>query len=424
MSRLFMSFLGTGPYSPCNYTFEGKTVNHVNFVQEAIVKIFCFNWSSKDRIRIFCTEESEKENWLSPAKAGGDGLHDRLAKLKLKPSIENIKIPSGRQEQEILQIFNTAYDTTQNNDEVIIDITHSFRSIPFIVSAVINYAQTLKKIKIGGIYYGAYEAKDPETGNAPILDLTKYSDIINWTWSTKEFVETGETSSLKSLVINITKSSRGSSKAKDERVKGLDDFVNALDKTNRAIKLNRGSVVIDDLDNMKKHINNIKPYIDQYPLLEKLLDEIDEKTKMFKKGDEFNSVEAARWCAKHHLIPQYITFLQESVITHLCNYLGKDYSNIKEREPISKAVVIRFRKLAKEKWDEKAKENSDSVERIYEVIDDETAKYLNKLWWIRNDINHCGTLKNAKNIERLEADALELMKPIERFLRSIEGGRK
>lgn len=425
MARLFISFLGKGNYQPCKYSFgDIPPVEQVNFVQEAIARKICANWSGEDRIRVFCTDESERKNWLGPEGNSEEGLEHKLMHLKIKPSIESVKIPIGKQEDEIREIFNITYDTIQDNDEIIIDITHSFRSIPFIVSAVINYAQALKNISVQGIYYGAYEARDTKTNIAPILDLSEYANIINWAWATREFVNTGETTSLNQLITAITKPKMIESKCRDMQGKGLDEFSKGLKKTSRILKLNRGSLIISQLDDFTDRIKLITPYIDQYPLLEKLLERIKKKTSGFKKGEISNIKEGIKWCAEHNLVPQYLTCLHEGVITYLCNYLGKDFMNKKNRDLISHAVNIRMRKIPKEKWHQDAKENLEIVTKVCELIDDEAAKHLNKLYQLRNDVNHYGMLKNAMNIKKLETEAVQLKDPIERFLNSIEVSNK
>ena len=390
MARLFISFLGKGNYQPCKYSFgDIPPVEQVNFVQEAIARKICANWSGEDRIRVFCTDESERKNWLGPEGNSEEGLEHKLMHLKIKPSIESVKIPIGKQEDEIREIFNITYDTIQDNDEIIIDITHSFRSIPFIVSAVINYAQTLKNISVQGIYYGAYEARDTETNIAP-----------------------------------ITKPKMIESKGRDMQGKGLDEFSKGLKKTSRILKLNRGGLIISELDDFTDRIKLITPYIDQYPLLEKLLERIKKKTSGFKKGEISNIKEGIKWCAEHNLVPQYLTCLHEGVITYLCIYLGKDFTDKKNRDLMSQAVNIRTEKIPKERWNKEAKKNPEVVTKVCELIDNETAKDLDRLWKLRNDINHCGMLKNARDDKKLERKAIRLIEPIEKFLNSIEVSSK
>ena len=90
--RIFISFLGTGRYTPCWYTVNGKklTEEPVRFVQEAMVRHFCMNesspWTAEDRILIFCTHYSDinkkdgakETNWCDNNRFSEYGLEHFL----------------------------------------------------------------------------------------------------------------------------------------------------------------------------------------------------------------------------------------------------------------------------------------------------------------------------------------------------------
>ncbi len=64
MARVFLSFLGINDYIPCTYYAEDRKAENVRFIQEAILKIYCSDWTSADRACFFTTRAAYRKNWL------------------------------------------------------------------------------------------------------------------------------------------------------------------------------------------------------------------------------------------------------------------------------------------------------------------------------------------------------------------------
>ena len=64
MAKIYLSFLGTTDYLPCTYFRENVgEVENVRFLQEAMISLFCSDWTQEDRIRIFVTDTAESKIW-------------------------------------------------------------------------------------------------------------------------------------------------------------------------------------------------------------------------------------------------------------------------------------------------------------------------------------------------------------------------
>ena len=66
MAKHFISILGTSKYDKTMYYFgEGdeKKQYETAYVQEAILKLKFDEWNDGDRITVFVTEDSKKNNW-------------------------------------------------------------------------------------------------------------------------------------------------------------------------------------------------------------------------------------------------------------------------------------------------------------------------------------------------------------------------
>lgn len=64
-----------------------------------------------------------------------------------------------------------------NKDEVYVDITHSFRSLPMYLMNCLIYIQRVKNIKISKILYGM---REPGIDYVPVVELNSALDIYDW----------------------------------------------------------------------------------------------------------------------------------------------------------------------------------------------------------------------------------------------------
>ncbi|MFQ5561038.1 MAG: TIGR02221 family CRISPR-associated protein, partial [Nitrospinota bacterium] len=202
MSKVFISFLGTGKYCECNYALKGKTVHGVRYIQEALLDLLSCDFTQSDRALIFTTKEAEAKNWT-------EKLEKRLSPFGKRFSVENVSVPDGGSEKEIWEIFTIVFNTLKEGDDVILDITHGFRSLPMLSIVLLNYARFLKRINVRGIYYGAFEAlgnrseveKIPlSERNAPVFDLTSFDVIQQWGFASENFVNYGNAEKVSELL--------------------------------------------------------------------------------------------------------------------------------------------------------------------------------------------------------------------------------
>lgn len=133
-SNLFLSFLGTGNYKECNYYFNNKKVDNVKFVQVAMTKIFCEGWDENDFIYILCTNEAHDRHWNS--------LRESLKDIRAK--VEKVYIPDIKSTEDIWELFRQIISLVNENNRIIFDITHGFRSLPMIALSIMNYLESIK----------------------------------------------------------------------------------------------------------------------------------------------------------------------------------------------------------------------------------------------------------------------------------------
>lgn len=404
--RVYLSFLGTSEYKPCTYEFDKQKIENVKFVQIATMRLFCQEWNTNDRAYIFVTDQAKKANWLDDGHKDREtgeiikceGLSTCIEKEEFNFEIEPVKIPFGVNEDEIWEIFQTVFDCLKQGDEIIFDITHSFRSIPMLAIVVLNYAKVVKKVKLSGIYYGAFEARD-KNNVAPILDLTAFDELLAWSQAIDRFLDAGDAGLLSKLAVENVKAFKKIIKRSDKAEDNIKNISKALKKfteiiatcrgmkiTEQASKINNTLINFDDIETIR-----IKPF-------QPLIDSIKEQMKPFGKNEILDGVQAAKWCLEHNMIQQGLTILQEIIVCYLLLKIGVSVDNKLHREIASKAINILFYETEEERWDQKAKQHANLTQKYCNVCKSEielVKKYV-VLTDFRNDMNHAGYRPNPK----------------------------
>lgn len=418
MSKAFISILGTNNYLECRHRFPDKfiSVPPVKYVQEDLVKYFCKDWNKEDEIRIFLTKDAKEKNWYNDGHKDNNkqsipnkGLEERLKDLGLKSKIKPIDIKEGFNEDEIWDIFQTIYELFRPGEEVIVDITHSFRSLPMLMISLLNYAKQMKKINILGIYYAAFETLGSiqeinqipvDKRVTPILNLTSFSDLQDWTNATFDFVNNGNVSQIEKIV----KQSESKSIHSDPITKFFPrKVIEKLNKMVANIALCRGKELLNfDYDGLKQDIDKLKLQNVPKPF-KYLIDEIQNKISGFDNDPKKLTLTITYWCVEHNLFQQAITLLQEFTISMIFKEIDIKVEDKKIRTIVSQAFRIKSENLTKDKWQEPASSEPEIVEKILSM---DLTNFLhtpfNKLTKIRNDVNHAGFLDSARNIESIK----------------------
>ncbi len=166
-----ISFIGVGNYEEVTYvwrTDEGEIAHRTSLFPEAVARIF-----GPDRVLVMVTPDAERH-------PNFQRLKERLGSL-----VEPVPIPIGTSERELWEIFDRCVSVVDKGDELLLDVTHAFRSLPLVVFTAASYLRRAKGASIRHIVYGAYDA-DPHGGaergarRAPIFDLTPMVDLLDW----------------------------------------------------------------------------------------------------------------------------------------------------------------------------------------------------------------------------------------------------
>lgn len=418
MKKTYVSFLGTGNYKPCVYKPDDSASDSgvVTYVQTAMRKLVA---SDVEKTLIFCTRDAAETHWQK--------LCAEFEKNKLAEP-EKVGIPGGSNDKEFWEIFETVNEHIPEEAEIVFDVTHSFRSLPLIMSVLLNYLEVVKGTKLVGCYYGAFEVlgraadvekeyPDPADRRAPIFDLTPFFQLNDWVKAIRDFKRFGDAGDLNRLAWQDTKPLAAKEETRTDELLALRSLTGALNKFTQMVHSSRCKD-IQDFNFESNILNQLGPatQCSELPQLKPVLAGLGDVFAAYQDKDLKNGIRAARWAYEHDLIPQGYTLLQETIVSYYAQEFVADLKRlypkredeVKRREYTSALLAWRTGS-----W---KKEDSGLAEKLKDKIDPEVEKHYDTLTQGRNDINHGGHSHNARKAEKLKKDLGDAITKFEALL--------
>lgn len=411
--KVFISVLGTGIYGKCKYVAEGFESSETPFIQLATLEYHkAKEWGENSKIYILTTAKAKELNWnktisererpITKEKVPYIGLEAILEQAGL--SAQPIDIPDGKDKDEMWTIFDKLFGLINDGDEIYFDLTHSFRYIPMLVLVFGNYAKFIRKAKVKAITYGNFEARD--NNKAPIVDLLPLSALQDWTFASADFIKNGYVKRLVEMANDELRPILRESKGQDANASNLNSFVKNLDQLVEERLMCRGLDVIES-NTLTKLTSKIGLLSDEaIKPLTPVIKKIEDSFKDFDtSSNTYNAFAAAKWCFDKQLYQQATTFLEEGVISFICDRNGIELNSSKEREVITSAMAINYNHIP----DEEQRVSDESLRPLLKkVMADELLndfaflKEMDKLMQLRNDYNHCGMRSSAQGIDKMK----------------------
>lgn len=436
--KLFLSFLGAGVYRSASYFWAAPEVVadpvEAFYVQEAVL-----NQIHVEKALVFTTAGARANNYHNRLVKGeggvfelmeNEGLESRLKALKSKGQIsdfQSVDIPEGYTEAEIWRIFQLVFEHINEGDQVYLDVTYGFRSLPLLAIVLLNYARVLKGIEVKGIFYGNFEAGKAEKTariavagassekeaykeeliKAPIFNLLAFVKLQDWVQAASAF-DQGNMEALQGLL-----------------KEAYPDLASDLSVFTESIRASRGLEVGRDIDfdGIKQSVNKLGEDSNLEVQLKPLLKKISEKLSDFESYQLRNGFAAVEWCIQHDMIQQGITFLQETMISLVIEQVSspslvtdlmyrtaasgalhgydRAYLALKVRNelnlPFADEDVIGLQ-LEMKRW----VDSISGLSRLYKRLSGD----------FRNDVNHCGFREDYKSAEELKNELATIYQSI------------
>lgn len=362
-SRILISFLGTGVikrndaagsdnqvYKTITYQFEDKQTIETKFVAFALSQYYKVDgtlligtvksrWDElyryyADRLNIYDANLYEQLSAIVNANHLNENDTHKLEELLT--SIDDLLggtsrcliIPSGESRKEQIEIFHkiasSLEELVSDNSSILLDITHSFRSLPLFTMSVFNYLTEVRPnaLRLEKIVYGRLD-------DGMIIDVTAAAEFNTWTKAAHAFGEYGKGE----LLANLLPEHEG---------KVVQSFSDAL-------SLNYVNGIIKQIGKLEELLITFDNEIGAF-ILPRVIDSFIDRLKLSGNGASAFQYQLAKWHFENkNYISSYL-LLTECVVTKVCelqklNWKNKDDRKKAQNLMFNEPIYKRFKKL-------------------------------------------------------------------------------
>ena len=290
----------------------------------------------------------------------------------------------GLNDEELWRNFDAFMMITEKlapGDEIYLDITHSFRSIPLFMYLMMDFLQNLESqsVKLSGLYYGMLDVSK-EKGYAPVINLKPLFEISRWIRGTYNFVQYGNGY----LIAELTED-----EALKKRLKNVTELMQINYLVDLRIQVEKLSELLEQKSYEKAGI--IRHMI---PTISRFLDRLAKA----ETDDEFQ-LAVSGWYFEHYQYGNGYICLFESIITKLCAIYRLDINLEANREWMKGLLFKRVFTRRHESLAQLA-EVARTVNTIRKRI--AHAAYTGQKGSYRSDIDLC--MKHYEKVKQLLSD--------------------
>jgi len=380
-----ITFLGIQNYAETTYFLNEKSCR-TNLFPEALNSFF-----SPEEILVFLTKDAENKY-----------LEILSNRLKGKTSLRPISIPDGKNEAEIWSIFEKLTQNVDSGDRIIFDITHAFRSIPFLAIIAVSYLRAAKDMELEALVYGAYEARVND--RSPVFDLTPFIMLLDWTNATDKFVKTDQGSEIAHLLRDAHQVAYKIPESRDGRQppRELKNVAADIEEISRAMLLARSEEVMNKAWKMSNRPDSCRKEADDWAKpFSLLIDRINQEFSPLSLQDPRKDINhrlaielkiQRRQLEKGQVI-QAILLSREWVVTYYTTLMGMNL--LSDRDKAEDMLNSMARSTI-------STENSSEEES-------ELIGIWRDLIQLRNDVAHCGMRSNPMQSGKLVTKAEDVV---------------
>ncbi|GMN99165.1 TIGR02221 family CRISPR-associated protein [Parageobacillus thermoglucosidasius] len=390
----FLSFLGKGMYRPTVYYYGEKKAAETPYIQRAVLDVLSQHGTVADEAIIFVTKEAQQRH--------GENLSKEFDSLQQQASFSYklVSIPTDLNGDEIWNVFEIVSNELQENDEIIFDITHSFRYQPMLALLTLHYARVVKRIHVRGIYYGLY---DPELKwqEWPIIDVTAFADMQDWITNVYAYIQSGNAGTMVEWIHDREEMIRRQERKRTLDLEALSQMAKALQELTNSLQTNRAPLIAQKAKEALQSIEKLQAVETLRPMfrpLNVLYEKMQRDIRLLAAEDDIRSgLAAIEWCIAHGLTQQAYTMASELCTTAICLKNGWDPTGKKkeDEEKSKRQIVDEILNIAI-----KINEKSASLDKhldnehlplLKTLLSHSTLlSVLKNIRYYRNDINHAG----------------------------------
>jgi hypothetical protein len=406
-SMKLISFLGGRENEAGVYTCVGTSCK-TQFVQEAI----CHLLGTVDTAVIFTPEDARNVAWEPVSAALATcGVHTKRE-----------IIPYGGTEDELWEIFRALENSIKDGEKIVFDISHGLRSHLLIGFLSAAFFRTTGKADISHVFYCL---KQDGGQPSPILDLTPFLSILDWTTSVHAFLRSMDGAGISYLANRTAKeaylSGRRDAPEKLSRfAETLNGFAMATRMARPVEALNFASGIASNIDETASEMEVFTPplvgVLDQIRMVGDLGIQRPDPDEGLTWSHVEKELDLIGFMVERGLLLQGMTFSREWMVNAmLLLHYGDCYTEWLDydiRHEMSHTLGGALLDLKQSPY------NPTSLTHWYMQLSrrDQITNIWGDLSGIRNDFAHCGMQEFPPRISRMDAKAKKLYKDLRIFL--------
>ncbi len=401
-----VTFLGTGDYRPVTYVWDdGRAVRRST---THLFPLALATWLEPEQVLVLLTAEAER------------GPHWATLRDHLGDRVQPVPVPPGRSQAELWQIFEQLAGAVPAGSRLVIDVTHGFRSLPLFAAVAALLLRHLQSVTLERILYGAYEARDPASGEAPVFDLTPLVDLAGWLSGIEALERSGDGRLLAQRLRETHAAARR--RGAEELPQRLQGVGKALEEWSEAIRLNRPVDAARAAHRLRERLQSAEDELARWaPPFARLADRLATDAAALAHPEPERLDEAAlraqlaavRYALDKGLVLQAVTMAREWFVSwYIWAFMPEvrpHWQRKAEREQAERslgelgAVARQGSRLAAHHPD-------------WEIGD-----LWNQLAQLRNDLAHCGMRQGAMGAQAAQAKAQKLVRRLQALLDARSG---
>jgi CRISPR-associated DxTHG motif protein len=407
-----LSFLGTGNYSPTLYAWDDRVCTTRFFPVAA-----CAFFEPKELL--LATTTGARGKWWAE-------LSTELAQRYPRVRLMEMPIPDGGNEEEIWRIFDALVERFSAGDEVVIDITHGFRSLPVLAVIAAAYLRVAKDVTVHRLLYGAYEARTangPE-GRSPVFDLTPLLTLLEWSAAADLFKRTGNAVPLAALLREIQTRLRRAGAGQAGLPGRLIPAADALGQVSEAMRLVRVHEAMRSADKLLAKLEAARAdtaaWVRPFAVL---LDQVRDAYQPFALAspeieplrDLDVQLETIRWYAEKGWGVEAVALAREWLVSLQAYRMGHDL--LADRSLVEEALNEASRQSREKQSTPQDKPRSSPSREIVQQWE--------KIADLRNDLAHAGMRRDPRSAKSIGDKVRKLYKrlaPLLEEMRALGAG--
>jgi len=306
-----------------------------------------------------------------------------------------IDIPEGRSEEEIWNAVVNIVEKLPEDAEIIIDVTHGYRTLPLLALQSALLAEEMGEVSISGVFYGAREAK---TGSeTPFFDMTPLLNIQKWSRALGDLRRFSHAEPLLELLKGTLEPVFSGSQKLPRNPANLSSLAGHLENMGLALRTIRVAKAVDTSKRLGDVLPAAERELEYFPELRAIapfLQPSFRELASFAPGDyqDFSGKEALlamvqtlHYYLRTQAYPEAVTLAREALVSYCVHRNGGDFFDRSDRELAEKAL---------NQWEEARWQKTCS--------DKEMLDLWQTLSDLRNDINHAGFRSNARRARKAQ----------------------